>query len=444
MSMERNETHDPMARSFVNSANVHGCDFPIQNLPFGAFTRGENACASLCVAIGDQVLDLGAAAEHALLDGVDDMTCEVCREATLNALMGLGSAHWTRLRRSLFRLLREDSPRRDEVSKCLRAQREVTLVMPVRIDNYTDFYASVHHASNVGALFRPENPLLPNYKWVPIGYHGRASTIVVSGTAVRRPWGQLKAPDASGPQFAPSRRMDYEVEVGALVGVGSEMGEAIPIGQAGEHLFGLCLVNDWSARDVQSWEYQPLGPFLAKNFATTISPWVVTAEALLPFRVRAAERAEGDPQPLPYLTDADDQQWGGFDLAVEVYLQTAAMREAGLTPHRISRGNLRDMYWTFAQMLAHHTSNGCDLRPGDLLASGTISGPMPEARGCLLEITRGGAEPITLPDGTQRTFLEDGDEITLRGYCERDGSVRISLGQCSGRLLPARRTSLRD
>jgi fumarylacetoacetase len=422
----------------VESANAAGCDFPIQNLPFGAFTHGQNSCPSLCVAIGDQVLDLGAVAERALLVDVDDSTYEACWESRLNPLMALGPERWRALRRALFGLLGENSPHRAEAARCLLPQQDVTMVLPVEIGNYTDFYASVDHASNVGALFRPENPLLPNYKWVPIGYHGRASTIVVSGTALRRPWGQLKLPSDERPQFAPSRRLDYEVEVGALIGVGNEMGEPIPIAQAREHIFGLCLVNDWSARDIQSWEYQPLGPFLAKSFATSISPWIVTAEALAPFRVAALARPAGDPEPLPYLADPDDQLHGGFDLTAEVYLQTAAMRETGCPPHRISRGNLRGMYWTFAQMLTHHTSNGCALRPGDLLASGTISGPSPEARGCLLEITRGGTEPILLPDGGQRTFLEDGDRVSLRAYSQRKGAVRIGFGECSGTLIAAR------
>ncbi len=400
MNMERNPTHDPDARSFVESANVADCDFPIQNLPFGAFTNGENSCASLCVAIGDQVLDLEAAAGRALLNDVDGITYEVCRESCLNALMGLGPARWTALRRALFQLLSNNSPQRSEAASCLHRQQDVKMVLPVEIGDYTDFYASVYHARNLGVLVRPENPLLPSYKWVPIGYHGRASSVVISGTDVRRPWGQQKTPARDEPVFAPSRRLDYEVEVGALVGVGNEMGEAIPIAQARDHIFGLCLVNDWSARDIQLWEYQPLGPFLGKSFTTTISPWIVTAEALTPFRIPVAPRPAGDPQPLPYLADPEDQQNGAFDLTVEVYLRTAAMREANCKPHRISQGNLRDMYWTFAQLLTHHTSNGCNLRPGDLLASGTVSGPIPSARGCLQEITRGGADPITLPDGT--------------------------------------------
>ncbi len=392
MNMALNETHDPDARSFVESANISNCDFPIQNLPFGAFTNGQNACASLCVAIGDQVLDLEAAAGRALLDDVDDITYEVCNDSCLNSLMGLGPARWTALRRALFQLLSIHSQNRAETALCLHRQQDVEMLLPAAIGNYTDFYASVHHASNVGALFRPENPLLPNYKWVPIGYHGRASTIVVSGTDVRRPWGQQKPPSSEQPVFAPSRRLDYEVEIGAFIGVGNEMGEAIPIAQAGDHIFGLCLVNDWSARDIQSWEYQPLGPFLAKSFATTVSPWIVTAEALAPFRIPAAPRAPGDPQPLPYLTDAQDQQRGGFDVTADAYLQTAAMREAGCAPHRLSRGNLRDLYWTFAQMLAHHTSNGCDLRPGDLLASGTVSGPTPRRAAACWKLHA--AEPI--------------------------------------------------
>jgi fumarylacetoacetase len=438
MNMEQDETHDSRARSFVESANARDCDFPIQNLPFGAFTNGQNSCASLCVAIGDQVLDLDAAAGRALLGDVDDLTYEACRESSLNSLMGLGPARWRGLRRAIFELLGEKSPNRTEAALCLRSQQDVKMVLPVEIGNYTDFYASIHHATNVGALFRPDNPLLPNYKWVPTGYHGRASTIVVSGAGIRRPWGQLKQPSDEQPHYAPSRRLDYEAEVGALIGVGNEMGEVIPIAQARDHIFGLCLVNDWSARDIQSWEYQPLGPFLAKSFATSVSPWIVTAEALVPFRVPAMVRPTGDPQPLPYLADQNDQQWGGFDLAVEVYLQSPSMREAGCPPHRISCGNFRDMYWTFAQMLAHHTCNGCDLRPGDLLASGTVSGPTPSARGCLLEITRGGAEPILLPGGEQRTFLEDGDEVRMRAYCQRPGAVRIGFGECRGTLIAAR------
>jgi fumarylacetoacetase len=432
MKTELDETHSPGARSFVESANAEGCDFPIQNLPFGAFTNGQNAAARLCVAIGDQVLDLAAAAELALLEDLDESLCEVCQESSLNSLLGLGPAHWHALRRSLFRLLAEHSPHRAEAASCLLAQQDITLVLPVAIGDYTDFYASVHHAANVGALFRPDNPLLPNYKWVPIAYHGRASSIVLSGTGIRRPYGQCKLPSSAEPHFGSCCRLDYELEVGALVGVGNVMGEPIPIAQAGGHIFGLCLLNDWSARDIQSWEYQPLGPFLSKSFATSISPWIVTAEALAPFRVPASPRPAGDPSPLPYLCDLDDQQYGGFDLTAEVSLQTASMRAAGCPPYRVSRGSFRDMYWTLAQMLAHHTSNGCNLRPGDLLASGTVSGPDPDAHGCLLEITSGGKDPLVLPNGEQRIFLEDGDEVRLRAWGERPGAVRIGFGECTG------------
>jgi fumarylacetoacetase len=442
MNFDLDQTHDPSARSFVESANAEGCDFPIQNLPYGAFTNRQHASARLCVAIGDQVLDLCAVAELGLLrpseEDEDEVLAEVCQESCLNSLMGLGPERWRELRLILFELLSAGSPHRAEVASCLLAQRELTLALPVEIGNYTDFYASVHHAANVGALFRPENPLLPNYKWVPIAYHGRASSIVLSGAGVRRPCGQLKSsPDAS-PQFAPCRRLDYELEIGALVGVGNEIGEPIPIAEAAQHIFGLCLVNDWSARDIQAWEYQPLGPFLAKNFATTVSPWIVTADALAPFRVQAARRTASDPQPLSYLTDADDQQRGAFDVIAEVYLRSDAMRKAGCPPHRISRGNARDLYWTFAQMVAHHASNGCDLRPGDLLASGTVSGADPQSRGCLLEMTRGGAEPIALPSGEQRSFLEDGDEVRMRAWCQHAGAARIGFGECVGHVFPAR------
>jgi fumarylacetoacetase len=310
------------------------------------------------------------------------------------------------------------------------------MLIPADVGDYSDFYASVHHASNVGSMLRPDNPLLPNYKWMPIGYHGRASSIVASGSPVRRPQGQIKLQGAEAPMFGPTRSLDYEMEVGCFVGPGNRLGEPVPIGQAELHLFGLCLVNDWSARDVQSWEYQPLGPFLSKNFATSVSPWVVTLEALEPFRVPVAPRPEGDPAPLPYLT-ASDRAQGGFDISVEVYLATAQMRARAIPPERLSRGNVSDLYWTFAQMLAHHTSGGCNMRAGDLFASGTVSGPTREARGCLLELTWRGAEPIALPSGETRTFLEDGDEVIMRGTCKRPGATPIGFGDCRGIVLPA-------
>lgn len=311
----------------------------------------------------------------------------------------------------------------------------VYLHTPARIGNYTDFYASVHHATNVGSMFRPDNPLLPNYKHVPIGYHGRASSITLNEEVVR-PQGQTKPPTETVPTFGPCKQLDYELEVGVFIAQGNMLGVPIPIERADEQIFGLCLVNDWSARDIQAWEYQPLGPFLAKNFATTISPWIVTREALEPFRVPLAPRADGDPEPLPYLSDDQDRAAGGFDITLDVWLSSAAMREQGIAPLRVSRGNFRDMYWTFAQMIAHHTSNGCDLRPGDLLASGTVSGTAKESRGCLLEMTWRGTEPLELPTGEARKFLEDGDEVIFRGFCEREGAVRIGFGECRGIIVP--------
>jgi fumarylacetoacetase len=312
---------------------------------------------------------------------------------------------------------------------------EVEMLLPAAIGDYTDFYSSVHHATNVGKLFRPDNPLLPNYKYVPIAYHGRSSSIVISGTPVRRPSGQIKDQAAEKPNFGPSKALDYELEVGFFIGPGNNLGDPVGIDQAREHIFGLCLLNDWSARDIQSWEYQPLGPFLAKNFATTISPWVVPLEALEPFRMPAPERPEGDPQPLPYLNSVQECAQGGINLTLEAWILTQKMREAGLEPLRLCKSNLRDVYWTLGQMLTHHTSGGCNLRPGDLLATGTVSGASPDARGCLLEQTQRGAQPVQLPDGETRKFLENGDEVILRGYCEREGFVRIGLGECRGRIV---------
>lgn len=375
-------------------------DFPIENLPFGvARVHGE---PHICTRLHDEVLDL-----HAAADLLGEPTL---REPVLNAFAAKGV---TRAVKQRIREVLDDIPR----------VAGAEMLLPVNIGDYTDFYASVHHATNVGSMFRPDNPLLPNYKWVPIGYHGRSSSIVVSGTPVRRPRGQTKDDSAPAPAFGPSKRLDYEMELGMFIGPGNDLGDPIPVGSALDHVFGFCLVNDWSARDVQTWEYQPLGPFLAKSFATSISPWIVTVDALEPFRTRAFERAPGDPQPLPYLQDDT-----GFDINVEVWLRTKQMTEAV----RLSRGNFRDMYWTVAQLVAHHTSNGCNLRPGDLLASGTISGPAKDARGCLLELTWRGTEPIHLPSGEVRRFLEDGDEVILSAYCEREGHPRIGFGECRG------------
>ena len=426
-----NETHDPAARSWVESANLPGTDFPIQNLPLGVFDRGK-ALTCIGVAIGDQIFDLSSAAENSCISGIDEITEEALIEEPLNLLMALGRERWSALRKAVFHLLREGSEARADIEKCLVKQSDVHMLLPAVIGDYTDFYASVYHATNVGSMFRPDNPLLPNYKHIPIGYHGRASSIVPSGTAIHRPSGQLKPPDADAPIFGPSKRLDYELEVGVFAGGGNELGHTIPIKEAEDHVFGLCLVNDWSARDIQAWEYQPLGPFLAKSFATTISPWIVTMEALAPFRTAAFMRAEGDPAPLPYLSDDANQRQGGFDITLDVLIATKKMREQNIAPHRLSRGNFRDMYWTIAQFIAHHTSNGCNLQPGDLLASGTVSGREKESRGCLLEMTWGGKEPIELPGGEKRTFLEDGDEIIMRGYCEKEGTARIGFGECRG------------
>lgn len=434
MNDRLNETHDPATRSWVQSANSPDTDFPIQNLPLGVFESGKEL-PSIGVAIGDQVLDLSAVAEAELIPGIDEITNEAAMENSLNLLMALGAERWRALRRGIFELLREDFNARNAVELCLVPMSRVTMFLPAHIGDYTDFYASIYHARNVGALFRPDNPLLPNYKWVPIAYHGRASSIVPSGSPVRRPQGQTKPDNADFPVFGPSRRLDYELELGVFVGPGNEEGTPIFISEAAQHAFGICLVNDWSARDIQAWEYQPLGPFLAKNFATTISPWIVTMEALAPYGAPAFQRPEGDPAPLPYLSDETDQASGGLDLWLEVLILTRKMRDQNVPPQRLSRGNFRDMYWTFAQMIAHHSSNGCNLQPGDLLASGTISGESSDSRGCLLELTRAGREPISLPSGETRTFLEDGDEVIIRGYCEREGLRRIGLGECRGTIL---------
>jgi fumarylacetoacetase len=343
------------------------------------------------------------------------------------------------LRRRLSELLREDRRRawQKKVEPCLVSRAEAVMLMPAEIGDYTDFYASIFHATNVGTMLRPDNPLLPNYKYVPVGYHGRASSIVASGTAIRRPAGQSKPESVMEPLFGPSRRLDYELEVGFFVGPGNRHGQPIPIADVESHLFGLCLVNDWSARDLQAWEYQPLGPFLAKSFATTVSPWVVTFEALEPFRVPALIRPDGDPEPLPYLEDARQRERGGIDLRLEVSLASERMRAAKFPPFVCSRNSLRHLYWTPGQLLTHHASNGCNMQPGDLLASGTVSGPTRESRGCLLELAWRGEQPITLPTGETRTFLEDGDEVIFRGWCEREGWVRIGTGECRGVTLPA-------
>lgn len=435
--MPLNQTHDLARRSWLESANTGTTDFPLQNLPYGVFRSGENLTPRLGVAIGDQILNLAALAE---LDLLPAAARTACRQPVLNALLAAGPAVWTALRARLSDLLGADScpaARRIPVEHCLVPQADTTMLLPASVGGYTDFYASIFHATNVGAMFRPDQPLLPNYKWVPIGYHGRSSSIVASGTPVRRPQGQRKPANATAPVFGPSHDLDYELELGVLVGPGNRQGDPIPLASADGHLFGVVLLNDWSARDLQAWEYQPLGPFLAKNFATTISPWVVTMEALAPFRGPALARPAGDPTPLPHLADSTDAAHGGLDVTLEVWLQTPKMRAGGLGPHRLSSGNFSSMYWTLAQLLTHHASNGCNLQPGDLLGSGTVSGPARDSRGCLLELTRRGTEPLHLPGGEERKFLQDGDEVILRGHAERPGARRIGLGECRGVVLPA-------
>jgi fumarylacetoacetase len=431
-----NQTHDPALTSWVESAQGHP-DFPIQNLPFGVFRRGPADAPRVGVAIGDRILDLSASARAVGIPG--GVVAQACGEPSLNLLMALDREHWSDLRSRLSDLLSSTSSTYHArlAQQILVPMADAELLVPARIGDYSDFYASVHHATNVGSMFRPDNPLLPNYKWVPIGYHGRSSSIVSSGTPIRRPRGQIKPPEAEQPIYAPTRALDYEAEMGCFVGPGNPLGQPIPLEQAEDHLFGLCLVNDWSARDIQTWEYQPLGPFLAKSFATTVSPWVVTFEALEPYRVPPFQRPLGDPVPLPHLNAVRDRKSGGIDVLVEVWLSSAAMRSQGIDPVLLSRSRLADLYWTMGQMFTHHTSNGCNLRPGDLFASGTISGPARESRGCLLELTWRGSEPLTLPNGETRKFLEDGDEVTLRAFCERTGHVRIGFGDCRGMILPA-------
>lgn len=419
-------------RSWVPATADSG--FTLENLPLAVFSGGDSDGTRIGVRIGDSVLDLRGSADAGLLDSLPADVAAACGADRLNPLMTLGRAAARQLRSAVRALLSEGvaAPLQDRAAALLRPVAEIALHVPAAIPDYTDFYASIDHATNVGKLFRPDNPLLPNYKYVPIGYHGRASSIVVSGTQVRRPWGQVRPADASEPRFGPSRGLDYEAEVGFYVATGNALGEQIPVALAEEHIFGFCLVNDWSARDIQSWEYQPLGPFLAKSFATTVSPWVVLTDALEPFRVPARPREAGDPAPLPYLHDERDQRLGGIALTVETWISTRRMRDAGHDPVRLTSGNFAQMYWTPAQMLAHHASNGCNLQPGDLLASGTISGPSREERGCLLELTTRGAEPIELPGGERRSFLEDGDEVILRGWCRREGVAALSLGECRG------------
>ena len=451
-----NHTHDPSLRSWVESANVPGADFPIQNLPFGVFRRRDTGEAPrVGVAIGDQILDLTRCRRAGVFEGLAADLQDAATAPALNPLMTLGEPSVSQLRARLVSILKAGG--RAAEQSALVPMVEAKLQPPAAIGDYTDFYASIHHATRVGRLFRPDNPLLPNYQHVPIAYHGRSSSIVVSGTSIRRPNGQTKSADSQvqgaaqipgrsvagvGPRaieisFGPTRRLDYELEVGAFVAVGNDLGQPVALDEAEARIFGLCLLNDWSARDIQAWESQPLGPFLAKNFATTVSPWVVTREALAPYRCPAAARAPDAPRLLPYLLSDINEATGGFDLTLEVCLMSERMRRERHAPMRLSGSAFRDMYWTVGQMIAHHTSNGCNLRPGDLLGSGTVSGPSEGSEGCLLEITRQGTRIIELPTGETRSFLEDGDEVIFRASCEREGFVRIGFGECRGMILPA-------
>lgn len=433
-----NETHDPQLSSWVESANHPDTDFPIQNLPFAIFRRKDSdETLRGGVAIGDQILDLGALNAKSPFSGLAAQALTAAAQPTLNAFMAMGAKASSALRLALSQSLRSTALTQTTLEDCLLAQSEAEYSMPCHVGDYTDFYTSVHHATAIGALFRPDNPLLPNYKWVPIGYHGRASSIDVSGQAFHRPCGQTKAPDADAPVLTPCKRLDYELEMGIFIGEGNTLGNAIAIEDAEQHVFGMCLFNDWSARDIQAWEYQPLGPFLAKNFASTISPWIVSMEALAPYRSNFERPAE-DPQPLPYLTCDTNTKEGAVDIQLECLLLSEKMRADNHPPCKLSQSSFRHSYWTIAQMLSHHSINGCNMRAGDLLGSGTQSGPEHEEAGSLIELSRGGKETVTLANGEERVFLQDGDTVIMRGYCQRDGFARIGFGEVEGTVLPAR------
>jgi fumarylacetoacetase len=426
------ETHDPALRSWVASANSHS-EFPIQNLPLGVFSP-HNGGARGGIAIGDRILDIGAAIEAGLFPAAAAReAAEAASGRTLNALLDAGGAPRRALRRRVSELL-SNPAFRSAVEPALHDAANSSMHLPVRIGNYTDFFAGIHHARAGGMINRPENPLMPNYKYVPVAYHSRASSVRVSGSKLHRPHGQRKLPDEAAPDFGPCRALDYEMEFGVWIGSGNDIGAPIPIAHAHNHIAGFCLLNDWSARDIQSWESAPLGPFLGKSFSTFVSPWIVTPEAMAPFRIAQPTRPHGDPAPLPHLLDAKDQAQGGFDIDFDVFIHTPAMRDAGAPPHRLSRSNAAMLYWTVAQMVAHHTSNGCNLEPGDVFGSGTVSGTEPGSAGCLLEMTVGGRNPVALPNGETRRYLEDGDDIVFRAHCTRDGRVSIGFGECRGRV----------
>jgi fumarylacetoacetase len=431
-----NETHDPAQRSWLASAN-EGSAFPLQNLPHSVFRRaGSREAWRGGVAIGDQIVDLESLVATGLCSGLaGDAMCLAAR-ATLNAFMASGAAAWSAVRSALFSALKQGAAQQDRVRACLLPQAEAEYAVPATIGDYTDFYTSIHHARNVGRQFRPDNPLLPNYAWVPIGYHGRSSSILIADQPVRRPWGQSAPGTAAQPHFQPCQKLDYEMELGAYIGPGNSLGQPIALADAEAQLFGVCLLNDWSARDIQAWEYQPLGPFLAKSFATSISPWIVSLEALEPFRVPLLREADA-PAPLAYLSSEQNAQRGAFDIQLEVWIETERMRANATAPKRVSRTSSKHAFWTLSQLVAHHSVNGCNLRPGDLLGTGTQSGPTDQELGSLLELSRGGVTPIELGEET-RTFLADGDRVIMRGFCERPGATRIGFGSLSGQIQPAR------
>jgi fumarylacetoacetase len=441
MTIELDATNDPAIKSWVGSANRALGDFPLQNLPFSVFRpRRSGAALRGGVAIGDQIVDLAALSAAGVFGGEAAGAAQAGGESTLNRLMQLGPASWQALRRALFDCLRENAGLRPRIEPCLIPQAEAEYSLPAHIGDYSDFYSSIHHATAVGRLFRPDNPLLPNYKWMPVGYHGRSSSIGVSGQRFHRPIGQRLLPGQSQPTVGASLRLDYELELGAFLGVENSLGSRIPISDAEAHVFGLCLLNDWSARDLQAWEYQPLGPFLAKSFATTLSPWIVSMQALAPFRVPYS-RPQTDPQPLDYLTCASNSAAGGIDIQLEAALQTAAMRDRSEPPQRLSLTSFRHAYWTLAQLIAHHTVNGCNLRAGDLIGTGTQSGPAGTEAGSLLELSAGGTQPVPTGAGEKRTFLEDGDTVVFRAWCAQPAAVRIGFGEVRGTVLPPIGTS---
>jgi fumarylacetoacetase len=432
-------THSASRGSWVASANGHA-DFPIQNLPLGVFTPPGGAARG-GVAIGDDIFDLATALELGLFDGPAAQAAKAASGATLNALFALSREARVALRHRVSDILDADGKDRARI-EALRARLihragDCRLELPAAIGDYTDFFAGIHHATNAGKLFRPDNPLLPNYKYVPIGYHGRASSINASDAKVRRPSGQRKPASETIPSFGPCRNLDYELELGIWIGPGNALGQPIAITEAASHIAGFCLLNDWSARDIQAWEYQPLGPFLGKSFSTTISPWVITPEALAPFRVAQAMRPAGDPEPMPYLLDAADQASGALDIGLDVFLLTEGLRSKGLPAHQLTASNARHLYWTVAQLVAHHTSNGCNLRPGDIFGTGTISAPEDDGLGSLLEISAGGRLAIELASGESRRFLEDGDTVIMRANCRRAGFASIGFGECRGTIVPA-------